>query len=406
MTYAESIPMGGQGRRGRRYRRGCSMFAGKHRHGRDPFGFGGWGPGRGGPAAFFGGGRRAGRGDIRAAILALLAEQAMHGYQIIRELSRAHGWGVEAEPRLGLSDAAAARGRGARLRAEVRHRPARVRADRRRARAGGGAAVRRLRGSRWPPRPTTSTATCAAWCSRCSARCARWPAAGTPAQLEAAQEVLRRHAPQPVPDPGRGRRLRRRARHAGLIRSAQRDRVRPGRPAVAVRQLDAAGGGAGRRRELDGGDQAGGSRSTILARWRKASRPTYRPAAVLGPREQRDRPARAAAHEQAAGDRLDRVEPRARRRVAGARSRSASSDARRRGLGAARHRPGVAVVEPGVVGVVAGDGEARAARRRAASPSARSRGRGRSRSRSRRCRPRCRRPPAGRRPRPSARRVQ
>jgi DNA-binding PadR family transcriptional regulator len=32
-------------------------------------------------------GRRAGRGDIRAAILVLLAEQPMHGYQIIQELS-------------------------------------------------------------------------------------------------------------------------------------------------------------------------------------------------------------------------------------------------------------------------------------------------------------------------------
>jgi DNA-binding PadR family transcriptional regulator len=31
-------------------------------------------------------GRRAGRGDIRAAILALLTEQPMHGYQIIQEL--------------------------------------------------------------------------------------------------------------------------------------------------------------------------------------------------------------------------------------------------------------------------------------------------------------------------------
>jgi DNA-binding PadR family transcriptional regulator len=38
----------------------------------------------GGPHAF---GRRAGRGDIRAAILALLAEEPMHGYQIIQELT-------------------------------------------------------------------------------------------------------------------------------------------------------------------------------------------------------------------------------------------------------------------------------------------------------------------------------
>src|SRR6187200_3046860 len=32
-------------------------------------------------------GRRAGRGDIRAAILALLTEEPMHGYQIIQELA-------------------------------------------------------------------------------------------------------------------------------------------------------------------------------------------------------------------------------------------------------------------------------------------------------------------------------
>ena len=36
-------------------------------------------------------GRRAGRGDIRAAILALLAEQPMHGYQVIQELSERTG---------------------------------------------------------------------------------------------------------------------------------------------------------------------------------------------------------------------------------------------------------------------------------------------------------------------------
>ena len=80
MTYAETIPVGRGGRRRHRHR--MLMFA-RHRHGRDsfgPFGRGGWG-----------GGRRAGRGDIRAAILALLAEQGMHGYQIIRELSERTG---------------------------------------------------------------------------------------------------------------------------------------------------------------------------------------------------------------------------------------------------------------------------------------------------------------------------
>ena len=54
---------------------------GRGRHGRGmhgPTGFGG---------PFFGPGRRAGRGDIRAAILALLAEEPMHGYQIIQVIS-------------------------------------------------------------------------------------------------------------------------------------------------------------------------------------------------------------------------------------------------------------------------------------------------------------------------------
>lgn len=53
---------------------------GHGRHGRPPYGP--WGRGFGpGP------GRKAGRGDIRAAILALLAEEPMHGYQVIREIS-------------------------------------------------------------------------------------------------------------------------------------------------------------------------------------------------------------------------------------------------------------------------------------------------------------------------------
>jgi len=39
----------------------------------------------------FGPGRRAGRGDMRAAILALLAEEPMHGYQIIQVVSERSG---------------------------------------------------------------------------------------------------------------------------------------------------------------------------------------------------------------------------------------------------------------------------------------------------------------------------
>ena len=59
--------------------------------GRRAFDEGGWGPpgwggfGRGGPR---GRGRgRARRGDVRAAVLALLAERPMHGYEIIGELA-------------------------------------------------------------------------------------------------------------------------------------------------------------------------------------------------------------------------------------------------------------------------------------------------------------------------------
>jgi DNA-binding PadR family transcriptional regulator len=49
----------------------------------------GFGPGFGGP--MFGRGPRAGRGDVRAAIIALLAEEPMHGYQIITELTERSG---------------------------------------------------------------------------------------------------------------------------------------------------------------------------------------------------------------------------------------------------------------------------------------------------------------------------
>ncbi|MBJ7608177.1 MAG: helix-turn-helix transcriptional regulator [Candidatus Dormibacteraeota bacterium] len=72
--------------------------AGAHHRGRGrggPRGFGGPGGfpiGGGFPGGRdfpWGGGRhRAGRGDIRAAILALLVEEPMHGYQIIQELDR------------------------------------------------------------------------------------------------------------------------------------------------------------------------------------------------------------------------------------------------------------------------------------------------------------------------------
>jgi DNA-binding PadR family transcriptional regulator len=63
--------------RGRPGRRG-----GRGRHGDPASGLRGFGPG--GPGF---GRRKRGRGDIRIAILALLAEEPMHGYQVIQELS-------------------------------------------------------------------------------------------------------------------------------------------------------------------------------------------------------------------------------------------------------------------------------------------------------------------------------
>jgi DNA-binding PadR family transcriptional regulator len=61
---------------------GWRLMTGKGRRHRGRRGFGG--PGMRG---FLGAGARAGRGDIRSAILALLNERPMHGYQIMRELA-------------------------------------------------------------------------------------------------------------------------------------------------------------------------------------------------------------------------------------------------------------------------------------------------------------------------------
>jgi DNA-binding PadR family transcriptional regulator len=52
-------------------------------------GFGGFG--FGGPRGRRGGGRRGKRGDVRAAILVLLADRAMHGYEMIQEIAERSG---------------------------------------------------------------------------------------------------------------------------------------------------------------------------------------------------------------------------------------------------------------------------------------------------------------------------
>ncbi|WP_250564036.1 PadR family transcriptional regulator [Sphaerisporangium fuscum] len=77
-----------RGERRYRGRRGPGPFPWDF--GRGPFGPGfGWGGGR---PPFGRGGRKAKRGDVRAAILALLAEEPRNGYQIIQEIAeRSHG---------------------------------------------------------------------------------------------------------------------------------------------------------------------------------------------------------------------------------------------------------------------------------------------------------------------------
>ena len=59
-----------------------------HRHG--PRG-GSWLFGKGFPGPGFGRGPKVGRGDVREALLALLAERPMHGYQMISELTERSG---------------------------------------------------------------------------------------------------------------------------------------------------------------------------------------------------------------------------------------------------------------------------------------------------------------------------
>ncbi|GAA3440696.1 PadR family transcriptional regulator [Planomonospora venezuelensis] len=63
------------------------------------WGRGPWsGPGRGGGRPPFGRGRKAKRGDVRAAILALLSEEPRNGYQIIQEIAERSQGGWKPSP--------------------------------------------------------------------------------------------------------------------------------------------------------------------------------------------------------------------------------------------------------------------------------------------------------------------
>ncbi len=82
---------GGGGPRGVHRRSGRAMHGGGFGPGFGPGGFGpgGFGPGFG---PRFGRGPKAGRGDVKLAIVTLLAEEPRHGYQIIQDLgTRSNG---------------------------------------------------------------------------------------------------------------------------------------------------------------------------------------------------------------------------------------------------------------------------------------------------------------------------
>ena len=82
-AYAQTMPGVWPGKRGGHGRCGPGWMA-MSRHHRG--GRGGWG-GSGGGFGLGPGGPRARRGDVRAAILALLAEEARNGYQLIQEIT-------------------------------------------------------------------------------------------------------------------------------------------------------------------------------------------------------------------------------------------------------------------------------------------------------------------------------
>jgi len=81
-----------RGRRRRARHEFLRMHGRRRRGGRHGFGPPGF------DRMFFGPGRKAGRGDIRATILALLAEEPMHGYQIIQEVTDRTGGGWRPSP--------------------------------------------------------------------------------------------------------------------------------------------------------------------------------------------------------------------------------------------------------------------------------------------------------------------
>ncbi len=82
---------GQHGPGGRGFQGGFNFGPGRGGFGFDPRGGFGFDPRGGGPRGRRGGGRRGKRGDVRAAILTLLSDRPMHGYEMIQEISERSG---------------------------------------------------------------------------------------------------------------------------------------------------------------------------------------------------------------------------------------------------------------------------------------------------------------------------
>ena len=164
------------------------------------------------PPCHRGGRGRAPRGDVRAAILLLLAEEPMHGYQLMQAIAERSGGRWTPEPRRDLPDDQPARGRGPGHR-HRRRRPQAGHAHRRRPRARRGAPG--VGTTRSPASAAGPGADLRGLLEQLHGAVRQVARSGTEAQLTAAAGHHRRRAPGAVPA------ARRRPRHAGdLIRSA------------------------------------------------------------------------------------------------------------------------------------------------------------------------------------------
>ena len=164
------------------------------------------GPGPFGPRGPRGRGRggRARRGDVRLALLRLLAEEPANGYQLMQTIEERSGGRWRPSPGSVYPDARAARGRGPDPLDRVRRLPSASRSPTRDAPTSRPAPASPIRGQ-----PTTrpartpspsSVRSSSAWARRRG----RSPRSATAGQRARARRAARRDPARPVPDPRRG----------------------------------------------------------------------------------------------------------------------------------------------------------------------------------------------------------